>query len=883
VPELKFRFSEGELVARNYRVTGIAGSGGMGIVYRATDERLNRTVALKFLPPEMHGNAIDRERFLREARVASSLDHPNIGVIHGIEDTGDGLTFIVMAFYEGSSLAERLRRGPLSIAESVDIASQMAKGLAVAHSQGIIHRDIKPSNVMLTGSGLAKIVDFGLARIVSDETASQTGIAGTVQYMSPEQVMGLTLDPRSDIWALGVVLCEMLTGRIPFRGESVPSIMHAILNQAPPDIESLPPLLQPILYRALAKDASHRYASCSEFLTDLTAVVDHVARSPSDGNPTASRPAASLTHRALAQSRRAQRYASRSAQTSRPLAQWLLGALALVLLLALALTLVPSLRQSVAALLAPQPAQIHLAILPFDTGGPNPESPVLADGLMDSLAGRLSNLDAANQSLWVVPNSEVRRRKITEPQAALKELGANLVVKGSFRREGTGIHLVVNLIDARNLRQIGSAELEDSSGDLSSLENEAVARLAKMMRLSGADKTANGTDASITPAAYEEYLTALGYAQRSDKPGNLDLAITSLKRAIDKDRHFALGYAQLGEVYRLKYALELDLHWLVEAQNACQKAVQLDDRVPAVFVTLARIHDAQGKHDLALQEFRRALQIDPKDAVALGGLARSYEDSGRIADAEKTFEQAAAMRPDDWNGYNELGAFYERQSKYAQSIQAYLQALEITPDNSEVYSNLAAAYLDAGGAESMSRAEQNLKKSISLVPSYLAYANLGLLYLQEKRYADSAAATEHALQINGNNYLVWNNLFIAYEAAKQPEKAAAARRKTEQIAEQVIAVKPRDAMAQSTLALMYAYEKNVDKAMPRIRTSLALAPEDPNVLSNIGEAYELLGDRTRALEYIHKSIQKGYGLDEVKMDPSLQALTADPRFNPAGK
>ncbi len=883
MPELKIRFAEGELVGRNYRVTGIAGSGGMGVVYRAMDERLNRAVALKFLSPEMHANAIDRERFLREARTASSLDHPNIGVIHGVEETWDGLTFIVMAFYQGPSLAERLRNGSLSIAESVDIARQMTNGLAAAHAQGIIHRDIKPSNVMLTGSGLVKIVDFGLARVVSDETASQTGTAGTVQYMSPEQIRGSTLDPRSDIWALGVVLCEMLSGRLPFRGESVPAIMHAILHEPPREIESLPPLLQPILYRALAKDAGHRYAACSELLSDLAAVADQVAGSPSDHHSRGADRTAPLTPRPGAQTRRAQHYASGTSHASRPLAKWFAGTLASVALLALALALIPPVRQRLAALLAREPAQIHLAVLPFDTGAANPEDTALADGLMDSLTGRLSNLNDANQSLWVVPSTEVRSRKITEPQAALKQLGANLVVKGSVRRQSAGIHFVVNLIDARNLRQIGSAELDDASGDLSSLESEAVGRLAKMMRLSGAGAAPNPADTSLTPAAYQDYLTALGYSQRFDKPGNLDLAITLLNRAIQKEPKFALGYAQLGEVYRLKYAVELDLKWLMQAENACEKAVQLDDQSPAPFVTLAQIHDARGNHDLALQEFKRALQIDPKNAAALGGLARSYEDSGRIADAEKAFEQAAAMRPDEWTGYNNLGAFYDRQGKYPQSIQAYRQALQITPDNSEVYSNLAAAYLDAGGPEGLSKAEECLKKSIALSPSYPAYANLGLLYLQERRFADSAAATEHALQINGNNYLVWNNLLIAYEGAKQTEKAADARRKIAEIAEQVITVKPRDAMAQATLALMYAYDKNAEKAMPRIRTSLALANDDPNVLSTIGEAYELLGDRTRALEYVHRSIQKGYGLEEIKMDPNLQALIADPRFKPAGK
>ena len=300
-------------------------------------------------------------------------------------------------------------------------------------------------------------------------------------------------------------------------------------------------------------------------------------------------------------------------------------------------------------------------------------------------------------------------------------------------------------------------------------------------------------------------------------------------------------------------------------------------------MTLAKIHDALGKHDLALQEFQHALQLDPKSAAALGGLARSYENSGRIAEAEKTFQDAAAMRPDNWYGYNELGAFYGRQGKYPQALTAYNEALHITPDNAEIYSNLAAAYLDAGGEQSNTQAEQALRKSIALSPSYPAYANLGLLYMHEKRYSESAGATEQALKLNGNNYLVWNNLMLAYEGAKQSDKAEAARRKTEELAEKVVQMKPQDAMAQSMLANLYAKGKQNEKAASKIRTSLLLAPDDPNVLSNIGEAYEFMGDREKALQYIGKSMQKGFALDDIVNDPSLQALVADPRFKAAGK
>jgi serine/threonine-protein kinase len=706
--------------------------------------------------------------------------------------------------------------------------------------------------------------------------------------MSPEQAMDRNVDQRCDIWALGVVFSEMLTGFSPFPGETIPAMLFAILNEPPRNIDSVPAALLPVLYRALAKDPDLRYASCAEFLDDL-AVASRQLPAASDQTPkgksTTSSPRSGLTN---AKTRRALANASRTswspgADARSPLTNWLLSALVLLLAVALALGFIPPLRERIATLLGGAPPEKHIAVLPFENIGSNPENIALAEGLMDSLAGRLSNLDVGNQSLWVVPNSEVRRRNISDPGDALRALGANLVVKGSVQRDGSVIRLTVNLIDTKNLRQIGSANVQDRGGDLSTLEDEAVARLAQLMHISVTADMLKNTGGSLNPAAYEDYLTALGYTQRFDKPGNLDLAIASLQKAIQTDPGFGLGYAQLGEVYRLKYTVDQNSHWLDEAQAYCQKASELDNHSPAVFVTLAQIHDAFGKHDLALQEFQHALQLDPKSEKALGGLARSYEKSGRVADAEKAFQQAAAMRSDDWYGYNELGGFYERQGKYPQAIATFHHALEITPDNAEIYSNLAAAYLDQGGKQSSSDAEQALKKSIALGPSYPAYANLGLVYMQEKRYVESAAATEQALRLNGNNYLVWNNLMMAYVGAGQSDKAAAARRKSEEEAEQLVKVKPRDAIAQSTLAALYSYDKLAEKADSKIQTSLALAPDDSNVLANVGEAYELLGNRAEALKYIEKSIEKGYALDDITDTPSLQALVADPRFKPTGK
>jgi len=882
MPEIKSALSAGEQVA-GYQILGMAGAGGMGVVYRALDIKLQRTVALKFLPADLNASEKDKERFLKEARTASSLDHANIGVIHGVEETVDGRTFIVMAFYEGESLSQKIRSGPLSVAEAIDIAMQMARGLGQAHTRHIVHRDVKPSNVMLTGQGVAKIVDFGLARVVSSQSMTETGgMTGTVSYMSPEQTLGNPVDQRTDIWALGVVLAEMLTGQNPFYRDSVPSVVMAILHEPPRTLEGVPGQLQEIIYRALSKDPQRRYQNCAEILSDLERVKPEFASPAANMDPSA-RTRSIKSGEFKKYVREASKSAWLPAGHQRParLRWWIAAAIGVVLVLA-GLLAVPFARQRLFGSLFVS-GENHIAVLPFDNIGNNPANEPLAEGLMDSLSGKLSELDVGGKSLWVVPASEVRSRKISDPTSALRELGATLVVKGSIARDGQDVHLTVNLIDTKNLRQIGSANLEDRAGDLATLQDEAVSRLARLMHINITADMLKNTGGTVAPAAYEGYLTGLGYLHRYDKPGNVDLAITALNDAVKTDPRFALGYAMLGEAYRLKYQLDHNSKWIDEALANCKKAAELDDRLPAVYDTLAHIHDQTGKHDLAVQEYTHALQLNPRDAAALGGMARAYEHSGRIQDAEATFQKSAALRPDYWDGYGELGNFYDRQGRYQEALTEFRRAIELTPDNAQLYGNVAQVYLGMGDPKVLPQAEEALKKSIELSPGYAAYANLGNLYLQQRRYAESAAMSEKAVQLNDNDALVWNNLAIAYEALKDGDKAASARDRQLKLLEDAVKVQPQDAQIHAQLAFIYARKKLRDKALMQAQAALALAPDDPTVLVNIGDAYEDLGDRRQALRYIQESLKKGYALQDLKDDPDLQNLLSDPNFRPDGK
>jgi eukaryotic-like serine/threonine-protein kinase len=895
----------------------------MGVVYRALDLKLERTVALKFLPEHLISNADDKDRFLREARFASSLDHPNIGVIHGLDETATGRIFIVMAYYSGETLAHRMRRGPMPLLDAVDIAIQMGEGLAAAHAATVVHRDIKPSNAIVTQTGVTKIVDFGLARLASTGSTQSVSTAGTIGYMSPEQTVGKFVDQRTDIWSLGIVLAEMVTGKNPFQRDTPATTIYAILNDPPLPMEELPLDLLRVIYRALSKEPATRYQNCREMVDDLKEVRARLesegtatgASTGSSSRPTSrpgsqpsSRPASRPSTLTASDLRKQIEQASRPiwghapAPTHAPWTRWLVGASIAAVVLA-ALSFLPPVRERVSGWFGH--SEEHIAVLPFENIGSETTtsaatsesasdgvnnaaaSQAVSDGLMDSLTSRLNNLEAGDQaskqSLWVIPASEVRRRKVTDPAAALRELGATVVVEGTLQRAGQTIHMTVNLVNTKTMRQIGSIPLEDRAGDFSTLEDEAVTRLAKLMHVDVTAEMLRASGGAANAGAYELYLKALGYTQRYDKPGNLDLAIAALNDAVKADPRFALGFAQLGEAYRTKYRLDKDTKWIDQALENCQKAEQLDDRLPVVYVTLGNIHRSTGKYDLALQEYQRALQLDPRSADAVIGLAESYDDSGRTADAEAAYKRAIALRPDSWEGYNHLGSFLDDHQRYEEAIVQYRRAIDLTPDNASLYSNLGSVYIDIGDPKRYSEAEKTLQKSIALEPSYPAYTNLGYLFIQEKKYAEAGQAVEKALQINDKDYLTWGNLAIAYAGLGQNEKASQAHDREIGILEKSAQLTPRDAIVQSTLGLLYAQKKMREKAISRIQSALALSPDDPQVLEAAGQAYEDLGDRAQALQFIERSLQKGYSLVALKNIPDLRGLMADPAFRVVSK
>ncbi|HEY0795551.1 MAG TPA: serine/threonine-protein kinase, partial [Acidisarcina sp.] len=438
---------------RDYEILGRIGAGGMGVVFNARDLKLDRVVALKFLSAKLTYTADEKRGLLQEARLISALDHPNICTIYNVEertldDYGEQL-FIVMGYYDGGSLADHIGAGPMLLPDILDLLTGIAAGLSAAHARRVVHRDIKPSNILLTRESLVKIVDFGLAKIVSSSSQTQSAdTSGTLAYMAPEQISGAVVDQRADIWAVGVLAAEMVSGIHPFKRDNLAATAFAICHDAPRVSQDAPIPLQQIIYKCLSKDPGLRYQSCEELLEDLRPLRTDAANLPaiervdgahgkgpgsgshrSGSHGSQGRNAAAVgwltEKRAASTQRRALEKSIEAASGSRGQRQgrgwwWIAAAVVVVALIILA---VPSLRERTAGVLL-SPSEKHIAVLPFDNldvkkedgkgAGETATSDAVAGGLMDSMTGALSNLDGDQKSLWVVPSTVVRSQHVDD-------------------------------------------------------------------------------------------------------------------------------------------------------------------------------------------------------------------------------------------------------------------------------------------------------------------------------------------------------------------------------------------------------------------------------------------------------------------------------------
>jgi serine/threonine-protein kinase len=521
----------------------------------------------------------------------------------------------------------------------------------------------------------------------------------------------------------------------------------------------------------------------------------------------------------------------------------------------------------------------HVLVLPFNNIGSDPTNAAICDGLLETLTSRLSGLEQPGRPLFVVPASEVRRRKLADPTEAKQALGVGLVVTGSVQRDTGGVRLTVNLIDtsASPPRQVGSEVIDDRMGNFSAVQDKAVTSLAKLLDVEMNPRAlgvARG-EGSAAPAAYESYLKGLSYLQRYDKPGNLDTAIQLLEAAVKSDPRFALAYARLGEAQWEKHRFQPDPALLDKALANGKRASEINGQLAPVHVTLGRIHLGTGKYDLAVQEFQRALELDANSAEAYQQISRAYEYLGRAADAEGALNKAIALRPDYWDVYNSLGSFYYRQRDYTKASQAFRKVIELTPDNSAAFSNLGVI-LNRMGDEAGAR--RMYEKSIELSPTYNAYNNLAGLYYNAGEWGKAADAYEKSLRLNDRDYRPWIGVGMTYHAAGNREKSRPAFARALQMAQAEATRNPNSADLKADVAVLCARLERPGEAQAGISSALALAPADSSILYQAGLVHLLIGHNDRALEYLRSSLAHGYSKDRMRRDPDLLVLKNEPAF-----
>jgi serine/threonine protein kinase/tetratricopeptide (TPR) repeat protein len=833
------------------------GGGGMGEVYLADDTGLKRQVALKRISPALRADTESRQRLWKEAEWASRLNDPHIAAVYDVIDDG-GEVFVVMEYVEGETLRHRIGR-PLSITEFLSIATQCAAALTAAHKAGLLHRDIKPENIMLTRDGQVKALDFGVARelpgsdhATTRHTFESARFAGTLPYMAPEILEEKEGDGRADIFSLGVVFYESLSGKNPFRRPGFLDTCNAILHQDPPRLSrqnsDVPEGIEKIVGKMLAKNREDRYATAADLDVDLRLL----SRSPQ------------LQH-------------SPSPQVPK---KFLVLVTAVVLVAALGLLARnPRVQQRARTLLGIThvPRQKLLAILPFRALEGDVETASFTDGLTATLTTKLTQL-TDNHSLGVISASEIQAKQVTTADQAYAEFGVNLVLEGTLSQSGDLLRINYDLVDPRTHHQLRGESFDLPASDPFAVQDRVVNGAVQMLELEvpPAERQVLDSHGTQIPAAETLYLQGRGYLQNYDRPENNDSAIQVFQQALKLDPNYALAYAGLGDAYWKKYTDDKDPHWVESSRESCEKAVSLDPKLAAAHECLGTLYSGRGQYESAVTEFESALKSEPTNDDAIRGLAKTYEQLGKLSDAEKTYQRAIDLRPQYWAGYNWLGAFYANHTRYADAAKMFSKVIALAPDSFRGYYNLAAVNVALG---QYAEAITNLNRSISIRPSSTAYANLGMAYFCLRRFDEAAQSFEKAVKLNDKLYDGWWDLGDAYSFV--PAKSTLAKgayEKCVSLANEAVNVDAKDSLAFSTRGICQAMLGDRAAAFADLQRAQSIAPDDPEVSFDTAVVYNHFGETDPALQWLGKAVNAGYSPSIARDYPFFDKMRSDPRF-----
>jgi eukaryotic-like serine/threonine-protein kinase len=859
MPSPGMRFGRYELLER-------LGAGGMGEVFRARDHELRRDVAIKFLPERFTADPDRLARFTREARAASSLNHPNIITIHEIGQAS-GLPYMVIEFVDGQTLRRLLDR-PLQPKRALDLAVQLGDGLAKAHEAGIVHRDLKPENVMVTRDGVVKILDFGLARTGADVAADGVAqdlietqltpktalgaVLGTVGYMAPEQARGEPADHRSDQFALGAVLYEMATGRRAFHRPSPTQTLSDIIDHEPEPIAALNPSFPPparwLIERCLAKEPAERYTSTQDLARDLHSVRDHLHEASTAGAVDAATPG------------------------RRPRRRWAMVALAVLVAIIAALG-VPGTR------MCGSPARaMRVVVLPVQAGiGAGPE----AEGLLEYVVVRLAELNRFDRRVSVVPTSEVNDAGVKNPSAARKRLGATHTVGVALRRAGSDLVVSVELADAREVRTLAGEKETFRASDFSADQVVALVVKSLPIELSERDKAlwnrgmpavraaANLFQQALTP--YQQGRAALEGTQEEQ---DLTRAIGLFNQAIELDPRYAAAYARLGEAHLRLYRNNHSPEDFAQAEKLLQKALELDDTRPSVWISLGMAYTEKGQVSEAADALRKAIASNPDGADAYRELGYAYQRACDDKQAEFFYRKALQIQDDSVPNHSYYGAWLHGVGRYDEAIAEFRRGLQLAPENVKLLSNLGGMYmLRREWDQAVDPLERAMRAGYGPAASNLAY-----IQFVRGRYNEAAEAYEQAATQSPREADIWRNLGSArFWATGDRSAAANAYERAKTLLEQELKIDPTNPHTLIRLAECYMMLGQSNTARKILAEGLRYKPTTDDLVT-AAEVYEEGGDRAGALAQVHAMLDAGGDPQKVEVERTMKSMRDDPRY-----
>jgi len=866
-----------------YRLEAVAGVGGMGVVYLAWDERLGRKVALKLLPQSMVTNEADLQRLEREARTASALNHPNIVTIHDIGEV-DSTHYVATEFIEGTTLRERMTKGPIPPNEAVDIAAQVASALCVAHRAGIVHRDIKPENIMLRPDGYVKVLDFGIAKLTQQETlgtttmlraqpaTQQSMVLGTTRYMSPEQAMAQQVDARSDLWSLGVVLYEMLAGSVPFEGETATAVIAAIFESNPQPLKHRTPIvpsaLQTVVDRSLRKDPAERYQTAEEMLSELHAIKEK-------GDSIAGRRA-----------------------------RWIAVAAVAAMLVGLAL-FYASRSGRTAPTRATAMTEKSIAVLPFENLNKDEEDAFFAGGVQDEILTDLAKV----ADLKVISRTSVMKYK-SDLERNLREiantLGVSHVVEGSVQRAGERVRVNVQLIDARNDAHLWAEHYDRDVADVFAIQSEIAQQIANQLRakLSVAEKAAIAERPTTDLVAYAFYTKAkdlawdLAWNDWEGAEKSLNRKVELLEKATQRDPIFALAYCALAKTQCDLFLAtgaefsDVSRTRLELAKKAADAALQIRPDLGEAHLELARYYFCAGDFDRARDELTIVRRTLPNNSEALYIAARIDRRQNRWDDSLANYQKASELDP-----RNTEAAFWYRDTYFEMRRYNELEQL-ITKDAARgplqsPWTQLWLAMIKLAKGDPVAARVLLAQVPLDFGPTEWIWETrfTAALYLRDYDAASRViAATPVKFAdftfLGGQPPESWADGQVA-RARGDTQKALAAFSTARKRLDAKWETQVKDDRYFAQIAAIDAGLGRKEEAIREARRAVELRPiakdslQGPEIATSLAFVYAWTGERARALEELEivAKIPAGPTYGDLLLNPRWDDLRGDKRFD----